>query len=210
MAEEERMTKEEWIQRIEVEGRDQVIREEMIRLGFWENKPLSPEEKEQIEREKAELKQLQSELKRLRRESHQLGNIDQLLKQARAKRIKESQRRREKQKKERARKIKDAKQRWKEYTTTHIVHAGVGVSAGLDSVKFEEEKLIQQNLPLLRSSLELATELGISLSKLKWLTFHRGTATLCHYTQFTIPKKKWRKARNLCSQTGFTKSTTVD
>src|SRR5690606_15594167 len=106
--------------------RDQVIREEMIRLGFWENKPLSPEEKEQIEGEKAELKQLQSELKRLRRESHQLGNIDQLLKQARAKRIKESQRRREKQKKERARKIKDAKQRWKEYTTTHIVHAGVG------------------------------------------------------------------------------------
>lgn len=183
------LTKEEWRQKVMAEGRDEVSRQEMIRLGFWKEKPITEVEQAQIEQEEAELKTLQAELNQLKRESNKLGNVDELLKEARKKRIEESQRRREKRKKERARREKDAKQRWKEYQTTHVVHAGEGVSADLQSVEYEESKLMSRNLPLLRSALELATELGISMSKLKWLTYHRGTATISHYTQFTIPKK---------------------
>lgn len=185
----ERLTKEQWYQRVMEEGENEVVRQEMIRLGFWTEKPIPKEEQEQIEQEEAELKQLQNELNQLKRESAKLSNMNYLLKEARKKRIEESQRRRAQRKKERERQQKDAKQRWLEYQTTHIVHAGEGVSSDLQSVEYNEAKLIRHELPIIRSAQELAHELGISLSKLKWLTYHRGTATLCHYARFTISKK---------------------
>lgn len=184
-----RLTREQWLQRVQEEGHAETIRKEMIRLGFWTEKPIPEAEQEQIEREEAELKELEAEYRRLQQEIKKLGNMDQLLKEARKKRIEESQRRREKQKKERERRRKDAKQRWKEYQATHIVHAGEGVSYDLQSIDRDPSQLAKHHLPPLRSALELATALDISVSKLKWLTYHRGTATICHYTQFTVPKK---------------------
>lgn len=190
MAEEpERLTREQWIQRVIQEGRDEIVRKEMIRLGFWEEKKLSKEEQEQIQKEEEELRKLQNELIQLRRESAKLSNLNALLKEARKRRIEESQRRRAKQKAERERQKKDAKQRWKEYLAIHIPHAGEGVSADLQSVQYDEKKLSKQGLPLIRSAQELANELGISVRKLKWLTYHRKVATLTHYACFTIPKK---------------------
>lgn len=183
----ERLTKEQWLQRVMAEGKDEVIRKEMIRLGFWTEKPISKEEQEQIEREEAELKRLESELNELKRESAKLGNMKYLLKEARAKRIEESKRRREKRKAERERRQRDAKQRWKEYQALHIVHAGEGVSYDLQSVEDDKERLKHYQLPIIQTAQELANQLGISISKLKWLTYHRGAATLSHY--FTIPKK---------------------
>lgn len=185
----ERLTKEQWMQRVMDEGHENVVRNEMIRLGFWTEKPISKEEQEQIELEEAELKRLQSELHRLKRESAKLGDMKQLLKEARARRIEESKRRRAKRKAKRERQQKDAKQRWKEYQAIHIVHAGRGVSYDLQSVEDDQEKLIRYGLPIIQSAQELANALGISVSKLKWLTYHRNAATLSHYAWFTIPKK---------------------
>ncbi len=185
----ERLTREQWRQRVMKEGRDDVIRQEMIRLGFWTEKPIPKAEQAQIELEEAELKQLRTELSELRRESSKLGDMDQLIKEARQKRIEESRRRRARKKIERERQQKDAKLKWKEYQTTHVIHAGKGVSWDLQSNASDNARLEEKQLPLLPSAQDLANQLGISMSKLKWLTYHRGTATLCHYTQFTIPKK---------------------
>ena len=190
MAEEpERLTREQWRQRMLEEGRDEVIRKEMIRLGFWKEKKLSKEEQEQIQKEEAELEQLEKELKKLQRESARLSNLQYLLQEARKKRIEQSQQRRAKRKRERERQQKDAKRRWQEYLATHIHHAGEGVSYDLESVAYDEAKLRRYQLPLIRSAQELATEMGISVSKLKWLTYHRKVATVSHYATFTIPKK---------------------
>lgn len=185
----ERLTREQWRQRVMKEGRDDVIRREMIRLGFWTDKPIPKAEQAQIEQEEAELKQLRTELSELRRESAKLGDMDQLIKEARQKRIEESRRRRARKKIERERQQKDAKLKWKEYQTTHVIHAGKGVSWDLQSTTSDDVQLKEKQLPLLPNAQDLANELGISMSKLKWLTYHRGTATLCHYTQFTVPKK---------------------
>lgn len=190
MAEEpEILTREQWIEKVKALGRDEAIRQEMIRLGFWEEKPLSPEEQEQIKREEEELKKLQQEYMKLREEVTQLEDTKRILKEIRKKRIEESRRRRERAKIKRLREKKDAKQRWKEYTTTHIVHVGVGVSYDLEAKDVDEDKLNEYQLPKLKTEMDLANELGISLSKLKWLTFHRKTATINHYFQFSIPKK---------------------
>jgi len=190
MSEEQRpLTKEEWIARMKEVGRDQLIKQEMIRLGFWIEKPLDPVEKEQIAQEEEERKQLRKELERLKRESERLPSIKEKLAEAREKRIEESKRRRAERKAQIEREREEAKKRWEQHLATHVVFAGEGVSAGLNNEEYDEDKLLKQGLPLVRSSLELAEKLGISLPCLKWLTYHRSAATLSHYARFTIPKK---------------------
>lgn len=183
------LTKEEWIQRVMEEGREETIKKEMIRLGFWIDKPLSLEEERQIAIEQEEIKRLQEELAELRKEHSKLANLKYLLREARKKRIEESKRKRAERKAWLERQRAEAKARWEAYKESHIIHAGEGVSAGLNSWKNDEQKLMELGLPLIGSSLALAEEMGLSLSELKWLTFHRDTATLCHYYRFTIPKK---------------------
>lgn len=183
------LTREEWRQRLAEEGREETIKKEMIRLGFWKDKPLSPEEKRQAAIEEAEIERLEKELTELRQESNKLNNVKELLKKARKKRIEESKRKRAERKALLEKQRAEAKDRRKAYRESHIVHAGQGVSAGLQTWTIDEERLKQWDLPLLRSAMELSEAIGLSLSQLKWLTYHRDTATLCHYYRFTIPKK---------------------
>ncbi|MBN2909557.1 RNA-directed DNA polymerase [Polycladomyces sp. WAk] len=183
------LTREEWIARVREEGREETIRSEMIRLGFWSNDSLPEEERRQQALEDEEYRRLRQKLAELQRESAKLENIDQLLKEARRKRIEESKKKRAERKERRERERAEAKKRWESYRQHHIVHAGVGVSGGLQETEWDEEKLRQHQLPLIRTAEELAEAMGITLSRLKWLTYHRQTATVCHYYRFTIPKK---------------------
>ncbi|SFJ73878.1 reverse transcriptase family protein [Thermoflavimicrobium dichotomicum] len=183
------MTREEWIERIKKEGREEVIKKEMIRLGFWKEEPVDPATAEQIAKEQEERKQLVEELNQLKKESEKLPNIKEKLKEAREKRIEESKRKRAERKAEREKERQEAKKRWEEYKATHVIHVGDSFSAGLQNFDHDEEKLIRLGLPLIRSAMEMAEVMHLPLSRLKWLTYHRNTATLCHYARFTIPKK---------------------
>lgn len=183
------LTREEWIAKIRSQGRDNTIREEMIRLGFWSNDELSPEEQRQQEIEDEEYQQLLKELNKLKSESAKLSNLNELLKKARKKRIEESKRKRAERKARREREQAEAAQRWQAHKETHVIHAGRGVSGGLQSTEYDEAKLMENSLPLIRSPLELAEAMDIPLGRLKWLAYHRKTATLSHYQRFTIPKK---------------------
>ncbi|WP_168188813.1 reverse transcriptase family protein [Thermoflavimicrobium daqui] len=191
MAEEQNhpLTREEWLERLQQEGRTEVIKKEMIRLGFWSEEPLTPEEEEQLAIENRERQQLEKELQRLKEESEKLPNIQEKINEVRKKRIEESKRKRAERKAQRELARQEAKKRWEEHQATHIVHVGEGYSAGLTSIHYDEEKLITHQLPLIRSAMELAEAMEMPLSRLKWLTYHRDTATLCHYARFTIPKK---------------------
>lgn len=191
MAEEEKqpLTREEWIQRIQEESRDEVIKKEMIRLGFWIEKPLDPEDEKQQAQENEEYARLQKELNQLKQESAKLSNVDALIREARKKRIEESKRKRAERKAQRERERSEAKKRWETYRSQNIIHAGIGVSVGLQYHESDEEKLKSLQLPLLSSPAVLADEMGMDLSRLRWLTYHRDNATLCHYHRFTIPKK---------------------
>ncbi|SHF03594.1 RNA-directed DNA polymerase [Seinonella peptonophila] len=183
------LTKEEWRERIQREGKEETIKQEMIRLGFWTDKPLTPEEMASVEADDQAEAALKSELNKLRSESRKWSDTDQLIKKARQKRIEESKQRRAERKKARAIERKQQEERWAEYRQNHLVHLGNGVSGGLEQSTTNQERLKQLDLPLIETPQQLASEMGITLGRLKWLTYHRDLATLSHYYPFTIPKK---------------------
>jgi RNA-directed DNA polymerase len=84
---------------------------------------------------------------------------------------------------------------WQAYKTSHIVYLGDGVfwkdAAGPDKwdLPHAEERAAENELPPLDTPQQLAEALGLSLSELRWLAYHREAATRIHYRRFTIPKR---------------------
>lgn len=86
------------------------------------------------------------------------------------------------------------KETWSAYKANHIVHLGEGVfwNEEHDWDKYDhpraEERVQENNLPVLDKPLQLAEALGISMMELRWMTYHRDAAKMIHYERFTIPK----------------------
>ncbi|MEZ6033847.1 MAG: reverse transcriptase family protein [Planctomycetaceae bacterium] len=70
-----------------------------------------------------------------------------------------------------------------------IVFLGRGVSRGLADRRSNIEQLQEQCLPVLSSPADLAQSMGMSISLLRWLTFHSDAPTRVHYVSFDVPKK---------------------
>lgn len=88
------------------------------------------------------------------------------------------------------------KESWQAYKARHIVHLGEGVywNDGDDFDKWDlenpEKRVAENELPVIDTPLQLSQALGLSISKLRWLAYHRDAATFLHYIRFTIPKRK--------------------
>lgn len=78
---------------------------------------------------------------------------------------------------------------WRDAKKDRIVHAGVGVSSGLEGIQSNEDELRRRELPALNVANDVAASAGITIGKLRWLTFHRVGAALVHYHRYSIPKK---------------------
>jgi RNA-directed DNA polymerase len=84
---------------------------------------------------------------------------------------------------------------WGAYTALHIVHLGEEIFwQGDVSVDFFDsahldQRLKQRGLPAIETPEQLCEALGLTLSELRWLCYHREAATSIHYRQFTLPKK---------------------
>lgn len=72
---------------------------------------------------------------------------------------------------------------------TDIVFLGRGVSTGLADRRTNVEKLASAGLPILATPADVATALGLTIPRLRWLAFHSEAATVSHYVRFTIPKR---------------------
>ena len=72
---------------------------------------------------------------------------------------------------------------------TDIIFLGRGVSRGLADRRANIEKLQAAKLPILSSPADVATALGITISRLRWLAFHSDAADRTHYFRFTVAKK---------------------
>jgi RNA-directed DNA polymerase len=87
------------------------------------------------------------------------------------------------------------KEAWQAYKANHIVHLGEGVfwkdAWGPDKwdVEHAEERAAENELPPLDSPRQLAEALGLTISQLRWLAFHRDAAKSIHYRRFLIPKR---------------------
>ncbi len=97
-------------------------------------------------------------------------------------------------KKEAAERRQLKKEAWAAYRASHIVHLGEGVyfndAATADKWDLDElERRAADNaLPRLDDPGQLAAELGLTVSQLRGLAYHRDAARFVNYHRFTIPK----------------------
>jgi Reverse transcriptase (RNA-dependent DNA polymerase) len=70
-----------------------------------------------------------------------------------------------------------------------IVFLGRGVSFRLSHRVSDSDRLTAAGLPVLATPLELAQAMGLTISQLRWLTYHTDATTRVHYVSFTVPKK---------------------
>jgi RNA-directed DNA polymerase len=84
---------------------------------------------------------------------------------------------------------------WLAYKRSHIVHLGPGVfwhdTADVDRFDADDpEKKRQDNgLPKLDDVDSLAKALGLSIPRLRWLSYHREVDTGTHYVRWLVPKR---------------------
>jgi RNA-directed DNA polymerase len=165
---------------------DEAALEGMRLHGFWpEGEPLPVEPAAQAE----ERARLEAEAARLRKEASLVKDPAKALAQERKRRWQASKQRRADAKARRAAERQKRREAWDAYRRGHVVHLGTGVSAGLQSVASDVAKLEARGLPVLHDSSDLAGRMGIKLSALRWLTYHRRAAAVVHYRRFDIAKK---------------------
>jgi hypothetical protein len=98
-------------------------------------------------------------------------------------------------KKEAEERRKLRREAWLAYRANHVVHLGEGIYwndvGGPDKwdVEHAEERAAENELPPLDSPQQLAEALGLTVSQLRWLAYHREAATSVHYRRFVIPKR---------------------
>jgi RNA-directed DNA polymerase len=87
------------------------------------------------------------------------------------------------------------KRAWNAYKRSHIVHLGPGVfwhdTADVDRFDADDPaKALQDNaLPTLSDVDALAKALGLTIPRLRWMTYHRDVDTGTHYRRWLVPKR---------------------
>jgi retron-type reverse transcriptase len=166
-----------------------LVLERMRVHGFWPvGKGLPPAPPEEVE----ERKKIDAELEALRARSAGKGSaadVELALREERKRRWEESKKRRSEKKKLREARAAERRAEWNKQKKGLLVFAGEGVSAGLRGLESDAAALAKRGLPVLHTPPELAAAIGISIGRLRWLTFHRGGAMLVHYHRYGIPKK---------------------
>ena len=181
--------RQELYARIAQGGKDDVIFDEMVRLGFWPPAPPPTDPPDEMHR----MQQLRVRLTALRTQAATLKNVAQLEKDLKKQRLADSKRKREenKQKKLAVRAASRAETQVKKTRT--LTYLGANVSAGLgptpDRQVSDVAKLAASKLPIVRTAPELASAMKMTLGALRYLAFSREVSTTSHYHRFTIPKK---------------------
>ncbi|MFN7974826.1 MAG: reverse transcriptase domain-containing protein [Acidobacteriota bacterium] len=156
--------------------------------GFWpKDEPLPQDpageaaERAAVEKEIAEIQKRWAEVK----------DPGKALHAERIRRWEASKKRRAERKAERLRAEDERRAQWAVERHGRLVHLGEGVSGALsrEDALGDLDRLRSLDLPVLRTGAEVASAMGITLSRLRWLTFHRRGATLVHYHRYDIPKK---------------------
>jgi RNA-directed DNA polymerase len=178
--------RKELFERIASGHKDEVILEEMIRLGFWVGEPprlVDPPA------EVARAAELRNRLSKLRESASALGNLVRLELELKKQRMAESRKKRELAKQQRLAERAAGKAATQEAKKTELRYLGAGVSGGLDRATSDADRLRDTKLPIAHTALELAAAIGVSLAELRFLAFAREVSTTTHYRRFTIPKR---------------------
>lgn len=178
------LTRQELYDRIKESSKDEVILEEMKRLGFWEaDKPKIPENLLQEE------KQLQQALNQLLQKQRLFDQKDEVLKGIHKERMRLSKERQKVTKEEHEQLREQKAQKWEETQENDIVYLGDDVSKALHHRELDLERLESYQLPIIETVAQLVEMMELTVSQLRFLTFHRTTNQISHYKRFYIKKK---------------------
>lgn len=192
-------TRAEIYERIKASSKQEVILDEMQRLGFWPKGEGQPQlAAAHIQREG----ELQRELSELRQQIAVRQNPERALRQMRKERMQKVLAQREETKRRQAQERHDKALAWHAKRATHVGYLGPGVSAALQGPQAGEappaagerrqadpQRLARHGLPELADAAQLADAMGITVAELRFLGFHREVARTHHYHSFTLPKK---------------------
>jgi retron-type reverse transcriptase len=180
------VTRQELYDRIRESSKEEVVLEEMIRLGFWPRDVQGPQDPAEEIRRRGELERL---LRSLTTEKVRLQDPEAIKKAWRKQRMEESRRKRQENKERRLRERQERAEAWKQRKGSEILYLGEGVSGGLNGQEGDDARLSAAGLPVLHRAEELAAAMSISVGELRFLTYARRVSTVNHYQRFQIPKK---------------------
>lgn len=186
MTDQQPRTRQELYDRIRQTSREEVILEEMIRLGFWPAQGEVPTDPADEIRRRGEI---QRELSELYKQNRKLHNEEYLKKQFYKQRLEESKRKQEENKQRRERERQERAEAWRQRKEQDIVYLGDRVSGGLNYTECNLERLQSYGLPDYGTAEQIATAMGITIGQLRFLAFSRKTSPISHYIRFKIPKK---------------------
>lgn len=178
------LTRQELYDRIRESSKDEVILEEMIRLGFWPDGTAAPSPAAAAIRERGEAMR---ELGELQRQNALWSDPERAIKEMHKRRKAEALARRTETRRRHAQARQDRAEAWHIRRQREVLYLGEGVSAGLGATKAEKPRL--PGLPEIADAKVLADRIGISLGELRFLTFNRAVSSVSHYQRFRIPKK---------------------
>lgn len=179
-------TRQALYDRIRQSSKDEVILNEMIRLGFWPTAGTLPEDPAEEIRRQAEIQQ---ELTELRTESRKLNDEKALKKKLLKQRMEVSKQKQQETKARRDRERQERAAAWRSRQAQDIVYLGEGVSAGLNQTDCDRDRLQQYQLPELGTAADIAQAMGLPLGQLRFLSFSRRISHISHYVRFRIAKK---------------------
>lgn len=180
------LTREQLYERIRKGSKQEVILEEMQRLGFWPQDAAQPTVEAQLIRRESEL---QTALSKLGEELRGIEDRDKALKAMRQERMAKARERREETRQRLAQGRHARAVAWHERRRRELLYVGDGVSGGLNEAHSDSQALARNALPALDHAGDLATAMGIGLGELRFLAWHRDVASVSHYQRFTIAKK---------------------
>lgn len=180
-------TRQELYDRIRESSRDEVILEDMIRLGFWPERGQIPADPADEIRRKGELER---QIAALRSEQARLHDVEAMRRALRKQRLEAARQKRRETRERRERERLARAAAWRERKRQRIVYLGAGVSGGLSGgAPMQPERLALYDLPELASAEQVAQAMGIPVGELRFLAFARRTAQRSHYVRFRVPKK---------------------
>ena len=178
------LTRQQLYDRIRESSKDEVILEEMIRLGFWKAGDGKPNLPADLIKRRGDISR---EIVELHKQQALWRDPETALKEMHKRRKKEALARRKETKLRNAKSRHERALAWHERRKSEILYLGEGVSAGLrpDAAA----KPLKSGLPEIASPKALADLIGIPLAELRFLAYDGALSRTSHYQRFTIPKK---------------------
>ena len=178
------LTRQQLYDRIRESSKDEVILEEMIRLGFWRPGECQPNLPAELIKRRGDI---QREIGELHKQQALWRDPETALKEMHKRRKKEALQRRKDTKLRNAKSRHERALAWHERRKSEILYLGEGVSGGLRPDA--SAKPLKAGLPEIATPKALADLMGVPLAELRFLAYDRALSKVSHYQRFTIPKK---------------------